>query len=186
MYEEVPVGTNGRVCNYHEVWYKWHSCWRRSWAQTSWECEGNDQRFSIIALTGMKYYFCIVVVFVVVVVVVVVVFVVVVFFLGGCRFFFCFFFVFFFFFVISSYRLGDYRARNAQTECICMYFKCMSNTFLKQALSSARRGELIFWCQMYLWLLNRFIVLFVNNHSMSNSNSVGISFWEFALHLEVL
>ena len=35
-----------------------------------------------------------------------------------------------------------YRTRNAQMECICMHFKCMSYTFLKQALSSAQRGDL--------------------------------------------
>ena len=59
-------------------------------------------------------------------------------------------FLCFFVFVISSYRWDDYRARNAQMKCICMHFKCMPNAFLKQALSSAQRGELMFVCQMYL------------------------------------
>ena len=43
-----------------------------------------------------------------------------------------------------SDRWDEYRARNAQIECICIHFKCMSNTFLKQALSSAQGDELMF------------------------------------------
>ena len=47
--------------------------------------------------------------------------------------------------ILSSYRWYDYRVRNTNMVFLCMHFKCMSNTLLKQVLSSAQRGEMIFF-----------------------------------------
>ena len=80
-----------------------------------------------------------------------------------------------YFFVISSYHWGEYRARNAQFEGIWIYFKCMPNTFLKEALSSARRDELSFVASNLFVIVSLYCLeIFVSCKSHKNYNFVGV------------